>query len=89
MADCKVADETTNYKVADKTAGYKVTSKTTNYGVAGKVIEKNSKRESNEFMLNDIIKRKILGEYELQQNRSKCSSGPDKVESINNNSAND
>ncbi len=71
MADCKVADETTNYKVASK------------------VIENNSKKESNEFMLNDIIKRKILGEYELQKNRSKCSTGLDEVESIDNNSAND
>ena len=71
MADCKVADETTNYKIASK------------------VIENNSKKESNEFMLNDIIKRKILGEYELQKNRSKCSTGLDEVESIDNNSAND
>lgn len=71
MADCKVADETTNYKVASK------------------VIENNSKKESNEFMLNDIIKRKILGEYELQKNRSKCSTELYEVESIDNNSAND
>lgn len=69
-------------------ADCKVTDETASYKMASKAVEKNSKKESNEFMLNDIIKRKILGEYELQQNRSKCSTGSDKIESIDNNSAN-